>query len=334
MKVCFFVNTKDPEIVNCVEFYKCDIKILKDLGFEIVFCFDYKHIPNADFYFVWWWTYAIFPVIYAKVKRKKIVITGTFNFNAVVKGVDYDSRSWVQRQLIKISAIFADMNIMVSTNEYNLIQEQFKKVKAYYSPHVLKTNKYLSNTIEERKKYIFTIAWMSRTNVERKCIPQIIESAYKFKNMGIIIPFVIAGKIEKDAGFLKDSIKDYGLEDIVILLGRISDEEKIQRLKECMIYLQPTLFEGFGVAIAEALLCETPVVTSNVGAVDEVTNGYCTYVNGSSPDEIVNAILMIKSDYNKFLEIAKIGSNYISKNFSYERRKNDFIKIFAEFKLS
>lgn len=326
-KVCFFLNTNDTELINRTEFYKIDIQILQDLGFDIEYCFDYKKIPSdVKFYFIWWWTYAIFPVLKAKFLKKKSIITGTFNLANHISGGDFYSRPFYQKLMIKKSARLADANILVSQLEYNKIQEKISRGNVYYSPHALNLSKYRMPEIAKREKYIFTIAWMGKLNAERKCIPQIIEAASILKEKGTPLKFVIAGKIEDDARILLNLVEDKNVWDVVQFLGPISEKEKIKRLYECGIYLQPTLFEGFGLAIAEALLCETPVISSKKGAVPEVTNDFCYYTD-CSPNEIANALVEVYNNYDNFLNIAKLGKKHIKNNFAYDRRKNDIRKI-------
>ncbi len=332
--VGFFVQTKDHDIVKRNEFYKIDIKILEDLGFNVQICHSYKNLPSdVTFYFIWWWTYAIFPVMKAKRLRKKSMITGTFNLAQHIPGADYYSRPFYQRFLIKISARLTNMNIMVSKYELDKMKEEITNKNVYYSPHVLDIDKYLTVENSKRSKSIFTIAWMGNKNARRKCIPEIIRTAAILKGRGINIPFLIAGKIEGDAIFLKKLVEELNVSDLVSFPGPVDEETKLELFKTCGVYLQPTLFEGFGVAIAEALLCGAPVITSDVGAVNELTNGNCTYVDGKNPKEIADQVIRVFDNYEDYLNIAIKGSEFVKENYYLERRKKDFEKILQRLEL-
>jgi glycosyltransferase involved in cell wall biosynthesis len=329
-KACFFCRTKDKSIFDRNEFYKIDIQILQDLGYQVQIATSWKEIPmDADLYFVWWWTYALYPVLLAKIMKKKLIITGTFNLHGKVDGAGYYSRPFYQRMLIYWSAKLAPANLVVSRYEYERLRNLIKADNVFYSPHTLNIDEYGLNSKTNRKDYFFTIAWMSRLNSIRKCIPELIQAIRRLKDEGEHPKLLIAGKMENDAGFLRTMVKELQLEENVKFLGLISQEEKIQRLQECKIYLQPTRFEGFGVAIAEALLCGTPVITSDEGAVSEVTNGYCKYVDGTSPESIAKGIKNVLEHYTKYLEIAEKGKEHIKKNFTYSRRFQD-IKALLE----
>jgi glycosyltransferase involved in cell wall biosynthesis len=326
--VGFFVQTIDHDLVNRNEFYKIDIKILEDLGFNVQICHSYKNLPtDVTFYFIWWWTYAIFPVMKAKRLRKKCIITGTFNLARHISGADYYSRPFYQKFLIKSSARLANMNIMVSNYEFEKMKNEITRNNVCYSPHVLDIDKYFTQEKSNRNKSVLTIAWMGDKNARRKCIPEIIKAAAILKSRGVMIPFIICGKVEEDASFLKKMIEELDVSDLVNFPGPVDEETKLELLNMCGIYLQPTLFEGFGVAIAEALLCGAPVITSKVGAVNELTNGNCTYVDGESPEEIADNIIKVFDNYNHYLDLALKGSEFVKQNYYLDRRKNDFKKI-------
>jgi glycosyltransferase involved in cell wall biosynthesis len=225
------------------------------------------------------------------------------------------------------------MNIMVSTFEYERMQKVITRHNVCYSPHVLDIDKYSVAQTKKREKNIVTIAWMGAKNARRKCVPEIIKAAAILKTRGINISFIIGGKIEQDAQFLKKMVDELGVSEIVKFAGPVDETSKIELLNTCGIYLQPTLFEGFGVAIAEALLCGAPVITSNVGAVDELTNGHCTYVNGKNPDEIANKIIEVFDNYDHHVQIAAKGTDFIKENYYLDRRKNDIVKILKDLEI-
>jgi len=333
-RVCFFIQTNNPGVIEYVEFYKVDIQILEDLGYEVVPCFSFRKIPTeVDFYFIWWWTYAIFPILMAKMLRRKTVITGTFDLTTPIEGQGFYLRPFYQRFLLKMSAQLTDANIMVSKYEQEGMSKEITTGNVFFSPHVLDLGKFVNSDQKRRQRHILTISWMSKNNAERKCIPEIIEAAHLLKAQGQQVQFLIAGKIEEDGLFLKSRVKQLGLNNVVLFLGQISEEEKIKGLHECGIYLQPSIFEGFGLAIAEAMACGTPVITSKVGAVPEVTGDHCVYVDGKDPKQIADAVISVLQNYEDYLLVAREAQNHIKNNFSYERRLNDFRQIFETFRL-
>jgi glycosyltransferase involved in cell wall biosynthesis len=73
-------------------------------------------------------------------------------------------------------------------------------------------------------------------------------------------------------------------------LGRVSDDElaRLYRGAECLVYA--SLYEGFGLPIAEAMACGTPVVTSKGGATEETAGGAAVLVDPYDPAAIAAGI--------------------------------------------
>jgi glycosyltransferase involved in cell wall biosynthesis len=73
-------------------------------------------------------------------------------------------------------------------------------------------------------------------------------------------------------------------------LGRPSDDElaALYRGARCLLY--PSLYEGFGLPVLEAMACGTPVVTSRGGATEEVAGGAAVLVDATDPDAIAAGI--------------------------------------------
>ena len=73
-------------------------------------------------------------------------------------------------------------------------------------------------------------------------------------------------------------------------VGEPSDDElaRLMRGARCLVY--PSLYEGFGVPIVEAMACGTPVVTSRGGATEEVAGGAAVLVDPRDPAAIAEGI--------------------------------------------
>ena len=82
----------------------------------------------------------------------------------------------------------------------------------------------------------------------------------------------------------------WGGVDVPGWVGRVDDEElaALYRGARCLVF--PSLYEGFGIPILEAMACGTPVVTSRGGATEEVAGGAAVLVDPLDPDSIADGI--------------------------------------------
>lgn len=104
----------------------------------------------------------------------------------------------------------------------------------------------------------------------------------------------------------------------VDFVGRV-DEEKLPTLyrgADALIF--PSLYEGFGLPLVEAMACGTPVVTSNVTAMPEVAGDAAVLVDPTSVDQIARAMEQIVSDDSLRNQLRQKGLTRVAR-FSWHR---------------
>ena len=324
--ITFYCNVQ-KNALDIVEFYKQDIKILNKVANRVVIAFKWRDIDwKSDIIFVWWWTYAFVPVLYGKLFRKKVVITGTFNYGCKINNRDYSQRNLIQRIIIKFSIKYAWKNILVSNRELELISRDWKLNNLEYSPHIVDIEKY-SFSDRREQRLLFTICWMEKENIYRKCIREILESVKVLVNNGTDIKLIIAGRNGGSEKSVILMIENFGIASSVEFIGEISEKKKIQLLQDCTIYLQPSRYEGFGLAIAEAMSCGAPVISTDVGEVRNVVGDAGVILKNCNPIPISNSIKKLLGDKNKLNQIGKNARERIVTYFSYHRRLEDFNNI-------
>lgn len=82
----------------------------------------------------------------------------------------------------------------------------------------------------------------------------------------------------------------------VFFLGPASDDQLVYLYKNALALVYPSLYEGFGLPILEAMSVGTPVITSNRSAMSEVAGKAALLVDPSSPGEISEAMNRLKED--------------------------------------
>lgn len=120
--------------------------------------------------------------------------------------------------------------------------------------------------------------WKKHKHIQKKHYYYTVASLMPHKNFKWIYEnaknnpdklFVIAGK---DIGKIcKDALKN------VIYLGYVSDEENKTLMKNCIAFIYPSKYEGFGIPPLEALSCGTQIMISDIKVFHEIYQGCATF---------------------------------------------------------
>lgn len=326
MKVTFFCRV-ERDLLGVVEFYRQDLEILEELGCELTIATRWREIDwSSEVIFIWWWTYASFPVLMGKLLRKRIVITGTFNYRCPAYENDYDNRTLMKRLLIRYAARDATVNVLVSMREYDALKEDWGLTNLFYSPHTVKVTKY-SYSDNRDDALVFTVSGMTEGIIRRKRIMDIIAAAKVLSERGRKCRFVIAGRRGNGYEKLQEAVSKNGLGSLIELIQDIGEKEKIRYMQSCTIYLQPSRYEGFGLAIAEAMSCGAPVISSDVGAVKEVVGEAGILLEQSDPSVIADAVDHLLGAKILRSQLGQLARDRIERLFPEERRKADLKNI-------
>jgi glycosyltransferase involved in cell wall biosynthesis len=261
-----------------------------------------------------------------KLFRKRIVITGTFNYRCPANENDYDNRTLLKRLLIRYAVRDATVNVLVSMREYDALKEDWGLTNLFYSPHTVKVTKY-SYSDNRDDALVFTVSGMTEGIIRRKRIMDIIAAAKVLAERGRKCRFVIAGRRGNGYEKLQEAVSNNGLGSLIELIQDISEKEKIRYMQSCTIYLQPSRYEGFGLAIAEAMSCGAPVISSDVGAVKEVVGEAGILLEKSDPSVIADAVDHLLGAKALRSQLGQLARDRIERLFPEERRKADLKNI-------
>lgn len=133
----------------------------------------------------------------------------------------------------------------------------------------------------------------------RKNIHQLIKAFKTFrKETRSNIELVIAGKPNPRIFSKAASPEAEGIH----FPGFISEEDKASLYKGAQAFIYPSIFEGFGLPLLEAMKCQTPIITSNTSSIPEVVGDAALLVNPDKSHEITKAMKKIlKPDIRKEL---------------------------------
>jgi glycosyltransferase involved in cell wall biosynthesis len=121
------------------------------------------------------------------------------------------------------------------------------------------------------------------------------------------VSLVLAGKVGWHSETFDRAIKASKFRDRIRQLGYVDDEQKQALLAGSAALVYPSLYEGFGLPVLEAMALGIPVVTSNVSSLPEVGGDAAMLVDPASPAEIAAAVRNILSDAGLAAQLAKAG---------------------------
>jgi glycosyltransferase involved in cell wall biosynthesis len=172
--------------------------------------------------------------------------------------------------------------------------------------------------------YLFVGALVKHKNIER-----IIE-AMALLPPELSYPLVIVGKGNGLKKALSEQIQKLRLSDKIQFIDYVKCEHMPSLYKLARLLIWPSLFEGFGIPIIEALFSKLPVITSNTGCFPEVGGPGAYYVNPESLADIVRGIEEVMSSPGKYREMQEEGYKYVQK-FHLKNTTAHLMEIYSNF---
>jgi alpha-1,3-rhamnosyl/mannosyltransferase len=118
-----------------------------------------------------------------------------------------------------------------------------------------------------------------------------------------------------------------GVTDRLRLLGQVPDEALPAIYQGATLFLYPTLYEGFGLPVVEAMASGVPVITSNTSALREIGEGSAQLVNPLDLEALARAIAHAMADPEHRASLAELGRRR-AREFSWERAARRTLAIY------
>jgi len=140
------------------------------------------------------------------------------------------------------------------------------------------------------------------------------------------LKLVLAGGSGFDFEVIKQIITDLKLENEILIPGYIDEIDLPQVIASAEVFLFPTLYEGFGLPILQAMACETPVVTSDIDPHKEVAEGAALLADPKNAQAIASQINSILENDSLRQELTRKGLARI-KDFSWVKTAESILAI-------
>ncbi|MEW6247802.1 MAG: glycosyltransferase family 1 protein [Nitrospirota bacterium] len=130
-------------------------------------------------------------------------------------------------------------------------------------------------------------------------------------------------------GNYAETAKALGLEHRVVCTGRLAIEEMRLLYSHADLFVFPSLYEGFGMPVLEAMACGAPVITSNTTALPEVAGDAALLVNPGDPAELADAMVRLLDDQVLHVTLREKGFQR-AKQFTWERAARQTLAVYRD----
>ncbi|MBF0539690.1 MAG: glycosyltransferase family 4 protein [Nitrospirae bacterium] len=139
---------------------------------------------------------------------------------------------------------------------------------------------------------------------------------------------VIAGGVQWKSSTIGALIARLGVQDRVVFTGYVQDCDLPALYSMATAFVMPSLYEGFGLPILEAMACATPVVTSNTSSLPEAAGPAAILINPKSVQELSHAIndIIHNKDLQHELKQRSLAQAAL---FSWPNSARQMLKAFA-----
>ena len=224
-----------------------------------------------------------------------------------------------KKDIVRFTGISEDKISVV----YLAAGEEFRKMEnGKWKMEILKQY----NLPEKFILYVGDATW-------NKNLPRLIEVVSK-----INVPLAMVGKALIDEKFdrqnpwNRDLVKVRKLTEEnknIFRLGFVSLEDLVLLYNAATLFIMPSVYEGFGLPVLEAMACGCPVVTSREGSIPEIAAEACEYVDAYDIDSIAAGISKVFNNTNLQQELSKKGLAQ-SKKFTWRKTAKETMTVYKD----
>ena len=247
---------------------------------------------------------------------------------------------WLDRQVYR-KKIFhsckrADLIIAICEQTKRDIEEYLdipeKKIKVLYQsihprfyerPERLSVEKVLSKWGIDFPYILFVGALEERKNVLG------LVRAYSSIRQNNDYGLILVGRGGDYQKKVEKLITDLKIEKRVKILSRISSEELPAFYAGSTLFCYPSFFEGFGLPIAEAFFCGSPVITSKGSCFPEVGGEGAVYIDPHDVSELVSALESVLDSQEKRTSMVRLGREHVQK-FHQQKTTANLVQVYQD----
>jgi len=164
----------------------------------------------------------------------------------------------------------------------------------------------------------------------QKNIPALVEAFNALRSKGLDCRLILAGGKGSEANLVDEKCRESPFIEDIIRPGFVSEEEKLELLKNAEAFVFPSIYEGFGIPILEAFQIGCPVICSNKASLPEVA-GEAALLCSSDFSGIESAMVQVLKDPGLKNNLREKGRIQLE-HFEWENVAESVMKTMPEMK--
>jgi len=165
---------------------------------------------------------------------------------------------------------------------------------------------------------------MPHKNVER-----LVEAMSMVRQSHPDVALVLGGAPDKHRGNVEQTIARHHLGDVVRFLGKVPEADLPGLISSATLFAFPSLYEGFGLPVLEAMACGTPVVTSNRSSLPEVVGDAGVMVEPTDVAALAAALRALLDDEGHASRLGERGLER-ARQFTWRRCADAHLQVYRE----
>ncbi|MBW2218738.1 MAG: glycosyltransferase family 4 protein, partial [Deltaproteobacteria bacterium] len=143
------------------------------------------------------------------------------------------------------------------------------------------------------------------------------------------IKLVVVGYPKKKGGIIK-LIRKLDIGRYITFTGRIDDKEFVKQYARASMAVVPSVYEGFGLPVGEAMACGVPVISTTGGALPEVVGDAGVLVPPADSKLLADAIIKLLDSPDYALKLGNAGFQRVMENFTWQKAAEKTVKAYRE----
>jgi glycosyltransferase involved in cell wall biosynthesis len=161
----------------------------------------------------------------------------------------------------------------------------------------------------------------------RKNLPRLLEAYAQLLQWSANWKLVVVGARKWKYSPIFETVMRLGLENHMHFMGFVPEDDLPALYNGADLFAFPSLYEGFGLPVLEAMACGTPVITSNVSSLPEVAGNAALLVDPYNVDELADAMRRILSAPALVADLRARGLER-ARQFSWERTAQETLAVY------